>query len=44
MKQSEKQTGLLPLSPFSQVDIIWAMLIVWKERGKIIRSVLYRIR
>ena len=27
------------LSPFPQIDIIGAMVIVWRARGKIIRSV-----
>jgi len=29
--------------PFSQIDIIAAMMIVWRVRGKIIRSVLCSI-
>jgi len=32
-----------PPSPFPQIDIIGAMLIVWRVRGKIIRSVLCNI-
>ena len=31
------------LSPFPQIDIIGAMVIVWRVRGKIIRSVLWNI-
>jgi len=31
------------LSPFPQINIIGAMVIVWKVRGKIIGSVLYSI-
>ena len=31
------------LTPFPQVDIIWAVVIVWRARGKTIRSVLYNI-
>jgi len=30
-------------APFSQIDIIGAMVIVWRVRGKIIRSVLCSI-
>jgi len=29
--------------PFPQIDIIGAMMIVWRARGKIIRSVLCSI-
>jgi len=32
-----------PGSPFPQIDIIGAMAIVWRARGKIIRSVLCSI-
>ena len=35
---SRSLLSLLP--PFPQIDIIGAMVIVWKARGKIIRSVL----
>jgi len=31
------------LSPFPQIDIIGAMVIVWRARGKIIKSVLCNI-
>ena len=31
---------LLPTPPFPQIDIIGAVVIVWRVRGKIIRSVL----
>jgi len=31
------------LSPFPQIDIIGAMMIVWRVRGKIVRSVLCSI-
>jgi len=31
------------LVPFPQIDIIGAMMIVWRARGKIIRSVLCSI-
>jgi len=31
------------VSPFPQIDIIGAMVIVWRARGKIIRSVLCSI-
>ena len=31
------------LPPFPQIDIIGAMVIVWRVRGKIIRSVLCNI-
>jgi len=34
---------LLLLPPFPQIDIIGAMVIVWRVRGKIIRSVLCNI-
>ena len=30
-------------SPFPQIDIIGAMVIVWRVRGKIIRSVICNI-
>ena len=32
------------VSPFRQIDIIGALMIVWRVRGKIIRSVLCSIR
>jgi len=32
-----------PHSPFPQIDIIGAMVIVWRVRGKIIRSVMCNI-
>jgi len=32
-----------PPPPFPQIDIIGAMMIVWRVRGKIIRSVLCNI-
>jgi len=46
----EKNTGLTPLfcmlqsspPPFPQIDIIGAVVIVWRVRGKTIRSVLFR--
>ena len=31
------------VAPFPQVDVIGAMVIVWRARGKIIRSVLCNI-
>jgi len=33
----------LDMSPFPQIDVIGAMVIVWRARGKIIRSVLCNI-
>ena len=33
----------LNITPFPQIDIIGAMVIVWRVRGKIIRSVLCNI-
>jgi len=34
---------LIDCSPFPQIDIIGAVVIVWRVRGKIIRSVLCNI-
>jgi len=36
-------TNMFLLSPFLQIDIIGAVVIVWRVRGKIIRSVLCNI-
>ena len=35
--------GSLNIPPFPQIDVIGAMVIVWRIRGKIIRSVLCNI-
>ena len=37
------QTKYLLIYPFPQIDIIGAMVIVWRVREKIIRSVLWNI-
>jgi len=42
-KLTEENSVLLCSTPFPQIDIIGATMIVWRVRGKIIRSVLCSI-